>query len=160
MTLYFFFMQDLVSALRDELSGDFEELVLALVYSPVEYDIYCLNDAIEGLGTREAVLIGIICSRTNRELEYIQEAYKERYGRLLIDDVIADTSGEFRDLLKQILLCQRKESDMVDKKMAAEDAKKLYQVRKNRSLFLKFNFFQHFSFTFKNASLFILFLRT
>ena len=120
--------QDLVSALRDELSGDFEELVLALVYSPVEYDIHSLHDAMEGLGTREACLIGIICSRTNRELEYIQEAYKERYDRLLIDDVIADTSGEFQDLLKQILLCQRKESDMVDKKLALEEAKKLYQV--------------------------------
>ena len=58
--------QDLVSALKDELTGDFEELIVALIYTPAEYDVHCLREAVEGLGTRESALIGIICSRSNR----------------------------------------------------------------------------------------------
>ena len=52
--------------MKDELTGDFEELIVALIYTPAEYDVHCLREAVEGLGTRESALIGIICSRSNR----------------------------------------------------------------------------------------------
>ena len=59
-------MQDLVSCLKDELTGDFEELIVALMYTPTEYDVHSLHTALEGPGTRESSLIGILCSRSNR----------------------------------------------------------------------------------------------
>ena len=59
-------LQDLIVALKDELTGDFEELVVGLLNTPLEYDVYCLHDAMDGLGTREAALIGILCCRTDK----------------------------------------------------------------------------------------------
>ena len=58
--------QDLEEELAGELSGDFEELILALMRTPEEYDAHCLHDAMEGLGTNEAALIGILCTRNNQ----------------------------------------------------------------------------------------------
>ena len=49
--------------MKSELSGDLEEVILALMMTPVEYDAYCLHDAMKGLGTNETTLIGIICAR-------------------------------------------------------------------------------------------------
>lgn len=49
--------------LQSELTGDFEEIILALMMTPVEYDAYCLHDAMDGMGTTESTLIGIICTR-------------------------------------------------------------------------------------------------
>ena len=59
----FQFLQDLPQELESELAGDFEELILALMMTPTEYDTYCLHDAMDGLGTREAALIGILTTR-------------------------------------------------------------------------------------------------
>ena len=52
--------------LESELSGEFEEVILALMMTPTEYDAYCLHDAIDGLGTSEATLIGILCTRSSK----------------------------------------------------------------------------------------------
>ena len=54
--------QELADDLKSELTGDFEEVILGLLMRPVEYDAFCLNKAVKGLGTNEAVLIGILCT--------------------------------------------------------------------------------------------------
>lgn len=59
-----YLVQDLVEDLKSELSGDFEELILALMMTPLEYEAYCLNDALRGLGTDEAALLGMLLTRT------------------------------------------------------------------------------------------------
>ena len=40
----------------------------------------------------------------------------------------ADTSGEFKDLLKQLLRCERPQGEIVDRKLAESDARRLYKV--------------------------------
>ena len=63
-----------------------------------------------------------------QELQYIQELYTQTYDRSLLDDVIADTSGDFKDLLKQLLRCERPQGEIVDRKLAESDARRLYKV--------------------------------
>ena len=75
----------------------------------------------KGLGTDEAVLIEILCTRTNKEIIDIVQAYKDglscelytmhflfcifiEFGRNLEKDVVSETSGHFRRLL--VSLCQ------------------------------------------------------
>jgi len=49
--------------LQSNLPGDFEEIVLALMMTPVEYDAYCLHEAMDSSGTTNAILIGILATR-------------------------------------------------------------------------------------------------
>ncbi|KAL3874218.1 hypothetical protein ACJMK2_037263, partial [Sinanodonta woodiana] len=51
---------NLMIELEEELQGDFEEIVLALMMLAHEYDAYCIHEAVEGLGTSEATLLGIL----------------------------------------------------------------------------------------------------
>ncbi|VDN29864.1 unnamed protein product, partial [Cylicostephanus goldi] len=53
----------------------------------------------KGLGTDEAVLIEILCSRTPDQLTAIRAAYQNEYKTPLEKDIADDTSGEFKDLL-------------------------------------------------------------
>ena len=57
-------LQDLLKELKSELGGGLEESMVALMMAPPEYDAYCLRDALEGAGTREAALIGILTTRS------------------------------------------------------------------------------------------------
>ncbi|PKU29286.1 annexin a8-like protein 1 isoform x3 [Limosa lapponica baueri] len=68
---------DLIESLKSELSGDFERLMVALMYSPFKYDAKELHDAMKGVGTSEDVIIEILASRTKAQIKEIIKAYKE-----------------------------------------------------------------------------------
>uniref|UniRef100_A0A8C1VKQ8 Annexin n=1 Tax=Cyprinus carpio TaxID=7962 RepID=A0A8C1VKQ8_CYPCA len=91
--------KDLVSDLKSELKGDFEDLVLAMLKTPAHFDASELKEAISGAGTDEACLIEILSSRSNAEIQEINKVYKAEYGKSLEDAISGDTSGHFRRLL-------------------------------------------------------------
>ena len=74
---WFAHTQDFVDDIKGELSGDFEKTVLALLMPPSHYLASEVKRAIKGLGTDEAVLIEIICTRTNEQMKELKEAYKK-----------------------------------------------------------------------------------
>ncbi|NXJ07113.1 ANXA8 protein, partial [Odontophorus gujanensis] len=95
------FGKDLIDNLRSELSGNFERLIVALMYPPYKYEAKELYDAMKGVGTSEDVIIEILASRTKAQIKEIIKAYKEEYGSDLEQDIASETSGYF----KQILVC-------------------------------------------------------
>ena len=76
--------EDLVTRLQSELSGDFKEAAMGSFMTPSEYDAYCLNGAMKGLGTKEGVLTEIIGSRTPQELQAIKQVYAYLKTQLLV----------------------------------------------------------------------------
>ncbi|KAE8292467.1 Annexin A1 Annexin I Annexin-1 Calpactin II Calpactin-2 Chromobindin-9 [Larimichthys crocea] len=58
----------LETVLKSALKGDLEDVVLALLKTPAQYDAQQLKLAMKGLGTDEDTLIEILASRTNREI--------------------------------------------------------------------------------------------
>ncbi|XP_074526455.1 annexin A3a [Halichoeres trimaculatus] len=62
-------------------------------------DAVALRKAIEGLGTKEKVLIDILTRRSSEQRQLICEAYEEATGRTLVEDLKGDTGGDFEDLL-------------------------------------------------------------
>ncbi|XP_066520848.1 annexin A5-like isoform X1 [Hoplias malabaricus] len=70
--------KDLVSDLKSELGGKFETLIVALMETPVMFDVTSLRHAIKGAGTDEKVLIEILASRTQAEIREIIKASRQQ----------------------------------------------------------------------------------
>ena len=120
--------EDLVARLQSELSGDFREAALGSFMTPTEYDAYCLNSALKGLGTKEGVLTEIIGSRTPQELQAIKQVYAANYGELLENHIASDTSGDHQKLLLALLQGQRSQATQPDMAGCQQDAAALYQA--------------------------------
>ena len=92
--------QDLIDDLKSELSGDFEKTMIGLVMPLAEYLASEVKRAVKGLGTDEAVLIEIICTRNNEEMSAIKDAYKKcKYLVFLIRcHVMTHVTIEFREV--------------------------------------------------------------
>ncbi|XP_005101297.1 annexin-B12 isoform X2 [Aplysia californica] len=126
------FGRDLVSDLKSELGGRFEDASVALMMKREEFDAYELRRAMRGAGTDEAALIEILCTRTNAQIHSLTAAYKLMYGRKLEDDIISETSGHFRKLLVSMSVGGRQENQQVDMNKAQTDAQRLYQAGEKR----------------------------
>merc|ERR1712136_478020 len=122
------FGQDLLDELKSELGGDFEDGVLALMMPTVDFDAYCLHEAMDGAGTTESTLIEIMCSRSNQEITAIKEAYKRLYDGDLAEDLQGEASGNFRRLLYSVAQASRSGDDDVDDDNARDDAQALFDA--------------------------------
>ncbi|KAM3611183.1 uncharacterized protein V6R79_014597 [Siganus canaliculatus] len=117
-------------ALKSALKGDLEDVVLALLRTPAQYDAQQLKLAMKGLGTDEDTLVEILASRNNRQILDIKKAYKEEYKKDLEDDIKSDTSGDFRTALLE--LCKAGRTEGVCEQLIDSDARALYEAGEGR----------------------------
>uniref|UniRef100_A0A673YWC0 Annexin n=1 Tax=Salmo trutta TaxID=8032 RepID=A0A673YWC0_SALTR len=122
----------LETALKSALSGELEDVVLALLKTPAQYDAQQLKLAMKGLGTDEDTLIEILASRTNKEIREIKKVYKEEYKKELENDIKSDTGGDFRNALLSLCKATRNEDTMVNQELADSDARALYEAGEKR----------------------------
>lgn len=73
--------KDLIKDLKSELTGNFENLVVAMMTPLPQFYAREMHDAISGLGTDEDVLIEVMCTLTNAEIYIIREAYQKSKTR-------------------------------------------------------------------------------
>uniref|UniRef100_A0A3Q1HKV0 Annexin n=1 Tax=Anabas testudineus TaxID=64144 RepID=A0A3Q1HKV0_ANATE len=118
------FGKDLVSALKSELGGLFESLIVALMTPSASYDAAQLHKALKGAGTDDDVLIEILASRTCEQIKEINKVYKKEFGGKLEKDICSDTSGSYQKLL--VILLQGSREQGVDEGQIEKDAKDLY----------------------------------
>ncbi|KAK2158702.1 hypothetical protein LSH36_165g04024 [Paralvinella palmiformis] len=156
------FGKDLIKELKSELSGDFEQMVVALFMTPPQYDAWSLRKAMKGAGTKESVLTEMLCTRTNSEIREMINIYKTEIGRDLEKDISSETSGHFKNLLISCLQANRAELTpaqqeqakkdgpmaVVNHDQAREDAKALYKAGEGKlgtdeSTFLKILAIRH-----------------
>ncbi|XP_025019725.1 annexin A6 isoform X3 [Python bivittatus] len=101
--------RDLMADLKSEVSGPLGKVILGLMMPPAFYDAKQLKKAMEGAGTDESVLIEILATRNNKEIQAINAAYKEVYHKSLEDALSSDTSGHFKRILVSLALGSRAE---------------------------------------------------
>nr|CDS27549.1 annexin [Hymenolepis microstoma] len=121
---------DLKERLKKELHGDLEHAVLWSFLTPAEINATALNKAMKGMGTDESMLIDIICTANNLEMEKIKEAFEEITGKSLEDEIRSETSGDFRRVLIAIL--QGSRSVDFDEAQARVDAQEIFDAGEDK----------------------------
>lgn len=91
--------KDLIQNLKSELSGNFEDLSVALLMTPAQLEARDLQKAIDGMGTDESSLIDILCTKTNAQMHELKNAYKVMFKKDLEKAVSGDVSGYFKRFL-------------------------------------------------------------
>ena len=120
--------RDLISDLKSELHGKFEDAMIALFTDPIEYDADELRKAMKGIGTNEDTLIEIIASRPAPILNQIKLKFNEKYKRDLEADVKSETSGTLRKLLIALLQCSRSTNTMPNPAQCASIAEEIHKA--------------------------------
>ena len=122
------FGRDLISDLKSELHGKFEDAMVALFTEPIEYDADQLREGMKGLGTNEDTLIEIIASRSPAHLRAIKAKYQEKYKRNLEDDIKKETHGTLEHLLISLLQGNRSTNTKVNQNQMAAVAQEIYNA--------------------------------
>ena len=120
--------RDLIDDLKSELRGKFEDAVLALFETPIDFDCRELNKAMKGAGTDEDTLIEIIASRPNWMLKKIKDRYKELYKKDLESAVSSEVRGDLKRLLVSLLQANRSETTKPSDSECEAKAKELFNA--------------------------------
>ena len=133
----YLYNSDLISELKNILNVDFENAVLPLFYDPIDYDCMELKKAMKGAGTDEDTIIEIITNRNNAVIRQIKERYPiVNSGSDLINNVISDTSKNFKNTLVALLEEKRKENLLSNYEECERNARYLYENQKE-SVFME-----------------------
>ena len=129
VSFYRNYSDNLILAIKKEMTGNFKESVLGSFLLPSEYDTYSINSSFKNNNQKkELVLSEIIGSRSSSELSTIKKLYISNYRKLLKKDIISETSGDFQKFLLSLLLCNRSNSSSPNPNSCANDASDLYQA--------------------------------
>ena len=120
--------RDLIKDLKSELSGHFEDAVIALLDSPYELDCRGLYHAMHRPGTDEEALIEILVTRPSYQLAQDKLLFQKLYSKDLVSYVHSETSGHFRKILLALLNCQRHDfSYPINQQELQMEAQQLYR---------------------------------
>ncbi|CAL1376750.1 unnamed protein product [Linum trigynum] len=120
--------EDLIVALRKEISGDFESCVTLWTIEPSERDALLAHEAVaKKVNSSYWIVMEIACTRSSDDLFKVRQAYHARYKKSLEEDVMDQAKGEFRKLLAPLLTAFRyEEGNEVDLSLAKSEAKILH----------------------------------
>jgi len=101
--------RNLEADIKSETGGWLETGLIALTRGPLLHDVHLLRDAMEGLGTKEAVLNDVLLGRSNADINAIKSEYQRVFRRRLEDDVRGDLSMKTERHFMIVLGAQRAE---------------------------------------------------
>ncbi|KAF2803338.1 Annexin [Mytilinidion resinicola] len=106
------YKKDLVTEIRKEVSGYFEQGLVALVWGPLTHDANMLYSAMKGLGTKETVLDDVLLCRSNADIKAIKAEYQTLFHRTLEADLRGDLSGATEQMYMMVVAATRNEDSV------------------------------------------------
>ncbi|KAJ8378072.1 hypothetical protein AAFF_G00248670 [Aldrovandia affinis] len=97
--------RDIEESIKREMSGNLEDVFLAIVKSIKSRPAFFaerLYKSMKGMGTTDSILIRIMVSRAEIDLEDIKDHFHKMYGKTLYSFIKGDTSGDYRDILLEL----------------------------------------------------------
>ena len=126
------YSKDLIEKIKSKLSGNFCRTVVALFYHPAEFDAINLYKAMKGLGTDEEVLIEILGTRNNEQINLIKEYFLKVNDKSLEKWINSETSGNFRALLLELIKANRSENKNPNKDLILQDVNELFSASEGK----------------------------
>ncbi|XP_016894413.1 annexin A1-like isoform X2 [Cynoglossus semilaevis] len=114
--------------LKSVLRSDLEDVSLALLMTPPQFDAYLMRKATKRLGTNEDLLVEVLATRTNQEIRDLKRVYQEEYKQDLEEVIRDETNGEFTDALLAMLQADKDEDIDINLELAKKDAKTLFEA--------------------------------
>lgn len=113
------FHEDLMTVMESEFSGTANEVVTALLYSPVTFDIKSLHKAFEDQDFNS--IVSIIISSRNDSLMDIKDDYFAEYGKTLENELSKLEDEDVKHILVSLLNVDRSSAKKRADKMAARE---------------------------------------
>lgn len=98
--------ETIVEGIDKKFEGDAKELIKTVLYSlisPSEYFATRIKKAIEGFGTDNKMLIRIIITRCEVDMNTIKKYYKQLYEKDMIEEIKNDISGDYQKLIVELI---------------------------------------------------------
>jgi len=93
----------LEAAIKSETSGHFKDAMLSLVTAPSVYFAHRIQDAVEGAGTNDIVLITAFVANERPQLQAIAESFHRLFSKPMSKRVGDDISGDYKRILLALL---------------------------------------------------------
>ncbi|XP_053277742.1 annexin A3a [Pleuronectes platessa] len=124
--------ETLIHDLESETRSSMEDVLVALVSTPAEFDCHEVMRAMKGAGSKDSILIDIFASRTNAQIRALNAVYLKETENLLVQDLRKEVSGDFGKALLLLNEAKRDESTSVDRSMARKDANDLHEASEKK----------------------------
>lgn len=122
------YRRDLLKDIESETSSYLQLGLMALARGPLEQDVFNLNRAIKGLGTKEVLMNDVLLGRSNADMNAIKALYQRTYRRSLESDVQGDLSLKTGRLFAMVTAARRnEESAPVIPDQTNNDVQELYR---------------------------------
>jgi len=108
--------KDLISVIKGETSGDYQDLLRALVTPKAVWYAERLEYSVKGVGTHDKLLIFLLTSTTEVERMAIRKKYEEMYKIPLKKRIGEDTSGDYLKTLLSLLTFDGEDESHLDAK--------------------------------------------
>ena len=70
--------------------------------SPSEYFATRVKEAIKGFGTDDSLLMRILITRDEIDMNNIKQYYKQLYKKDMVEDIKSDIGGEYKKLMVEL----------------------------------------------------------
>ncbi|XP_014679635.1 PREDICTED: annexin-B12-like [Priapulus caudatus] len=142
------FLKDLLEEARSaELSGNFQELAIALLMQTADYDAHCISEAVSGIGTNAAMLTEVMCTQEAADIHNLTQQYKSKHNQKLESVFRSETTGDFQKLMMAICKGVRAADVTVNVADARRDAEMLAKAMHGSKSLKLINFFAKSSFS-------------